>query len=331
VAEVQAKEGAQETAVSLLGLLLGFALSGWLNSSVSTQWQAFLFLTAVHVAANLWAVKVLVLPGLNETRCWALVQRFWGADEAPQTAGGRGALPSPSQLTEIVPVQYLRRLRWLFGPRAVPHVEWDCSWQRLAQLGEADSPSAARLFVCTVTPGPCAASGLSLVPAGEFRPATHAVAAHFFFLAVRKRPGDQFGRVAVAFSTGPVPARVKLAAAFLSYSACYRPDHVLSHGAIRRNGPKGTASSLMQSSSVNLDVLFGKFEEQLIQNGWDTSSITVGSDAGHRIRVVLAPPMENQFSSSATHSMPEPIGKEELRSLPTKAVRKRAASRSRGR
>lgn len=113
VAEVQAKEGAQETAVTLLGLLMGLACAGVLNSAPLLQWAAFAVLTLIHVIANYAAVRSLSLRTLNRSRSHALVLRFL------QQCGGDGkgvdsvSLPSPALLSRTDPVLPLSLLSTL--------------------------------------------------------------------------------------------------------------------------------------------------------------------------------------------------------------------------
>ncbi len=88
VAEVAAKEGTQETAVTFAGLALGFFLARALNASRAAQWAAFAALTLLHVAANWAAVRALALRTLSRSRAAAL--------RAAAAAAPRGApLPSP--------------------------------------------------------------------------------------------------------------------------------------------------------------------------------------------------------------------------------------------
>ena len=102
VAEVQAKEGAQETAVTLVGLLLGLACARALNTSVFAQWTAFSFLTAVHVAANYYAVRVLALRSLNRTRLAANILDDELASVPPRTPAAAAACDP------VLPTQYAR-------------------------------------------------------------------------------------------------------------------------------------------------------------------------------------------------------------------------------
>ncbi|KAL7682207.1 putative Root UVB sensitive family [Plasmopara halstedii] len=76
MADCAAKEGSQETAVKLFGLLFGMYFANAVNSSPFAVWFAFLLLTLVHVYANYNAVACLCIPTINRTRGLLLVQRF---------------------------------------------------------------------------------------------------------------------------------------------------------------------------------------------------------------------------------------------------------------
>jgi hypothetical protein len=75
-ADVNAKEGSQETAVCLIGLILGMIMSQFLSSSSSSpsssSYILFLFLTSLHVYCNYYAVKCLQLQSINRTRGYLL-------------------------------------------------------------------------------------------------------------------------------------------------------------------------------------------------------------------------------------------------------------------
>ena len=76
VADISAKEGIQETAVTLLGLVAGWQSVSLLNNNVGLTWLVFLLLTAVHLAANVMAVRCLVLRSLDTERCSLLIRHF---------------------------------------------------------------------------------------------------------------------------------------------------------------------------------------------------------------------------------------------------------------
>jgi hypothetical protein len=75
-ADVNAKEGSQETAVCLIGLILGMIMSQFLASSSSSpsssSYVLFIFLTSLHVYCNYYAVKCLQLQSINRTRGYLL-------------------------------------------------------------------------------------------------------------------------------------------------------------------------------------------------------------------------------------------------------------------
>jgi hypothetical protein len=76
MADLNAKEGTQETLVSLVGMLMGIALARYLHYleqrdvslTATVSWTIFTFLTLVHVWANCEGVKVLRLRTLNRER-----------------------------------------------------------------------------------------------------------------------------------------------------------------------------------------------------------------------------------------------------------------------
>ena len=108
VGEMAAKEGAQETAVTLLGLLLGLRLASVLNTSVAVQLIAFAVLTLIHIAANYAAVRVLQLRTLSRSRLLLLVDHY-RAWRARTQSSGPWHPPSPAELAlvdPVVPLQY---------------------------------------------------------------------------------------------------------------------------------------------------------------------------------------------------------------------------------
>lgn len=89
ISEIMAKNGAQETAVKLLGLGLSVSFSRLANRSARTVWLTFLGLTALHVFANYRALRCLKLRTLNAARLDILIPAFLhgaGADGAMDLA-----------------------------------------------------------------------------------------------------------------------------------------------------------------------------------------------------------------------------------------------------
>ena len=81
MADLNAKEGTQETLVSLIGMLLGIALARYLHDleqrdvslTATVSWTIFVILTIVHVWANYVGVKLLRLRTLNRERATVTV------------------------------------------------------------------------------------------------------------------------------------------------------------------------------------------------------------------------------------------------------------------
>ncbi|KAF4035252.1 Vitamin B6 photo-protection and homoeostasis [Phytophthora infestans] len=83
MADCAAKEGSQETAVKLFGLMFGMYFANAVNSSPHAVWMAFVVLTLVHVYANYNAVSCLCIPTVNCSRGLILVQRFLMSGNKP--------------------------------------------------------------------------------------------------------------------------------------------------------------------------------------------------------------------------------------------------------
>lgn len=88
MADCSAKEGSQETAVKLFGLLFGMYFANAVNSSKETIWVAFIALTIIHVFANYNAVSGLCIPTVNCPRGLILVQQFLSSQSASSSSGG---------------------------------------------------------------------------------------------------------------------------------------------------------------------------------------------------------------------------------------------------
>lgn len=76
IAEVNSKNGAQHTAVSLLGLLVSIPFASFASRSSRVMWTVYAVLTAVHVASNYFAMRTLRLRSINISRGRLLVAQF---------------------------------------------------------------------------------------------------------------------------------------------------------------------------------------------------------------------------------------------------------------
>lgn len=133
MADLNAKEGTQETLVSLLGMMLGVQLAKQLESlqkayqdepftlygqlpaawnisfELVVSWAIFLFLTWLHMWANYRGVKLLKLKSLNRERATAALNtlvtsmagNYWEIPEAPpQVDMEKIDIPSPEDIEE---------------------------------------------------------------------------------------------------------------------------------------------------------------------------------------------------------------------------------------
>ena len=81
-ADIAAKEGSQETAVTLVGMVVGLGLTRLAAVHVASAWGAFVLLTILHVYANIKAMRSLCISRLNAERLAIIVEaccRFGGS------------------------------------------------------------------------------------------------------------------------------------------------------------------------------------------------------------------------------------------------------------
>jgi hypothetical protein len=108
LADVSAKEGAQETAVNLIGLLLGSAVAPGLGDSPQMAWLAVLILTLLHVWANVSGVGALTFDTINPQRAALLTAAWW------QTADSAALTPACIARAERI---WRPLALWRRGPR----------------------------------------------------------------------------------------------------------------------------------------------------------------------------------------------------------------------
>ncbi|GLD98243.1 hypothetical protein PINS_up006940 [Pythium insidiosum] len=87
MADCAAKEGSQETAVKLAGLVVGMYFASAVNASPASVWVAFALLTVLHVYANYNAVAGLCIPTLNRQRADILIRRYLQQHDKDGDAG----------------------------------------------------------------------------------------------------------------------------------------------------------------------------------------------------------------------------------------------------
>jgi len=75
LADVTAKESTQETAVSLIGLILGMGVAKLLGDQVGATWITFILLMVLHLYSNYCLVRVLIFETLNPQRCYLITRQ----------------------------------------------------------------------------------------------------------------------------------------------------------------------------------------------------------------------------------------------------------------
>lgn len=75
LADVTAKESTQETAVSLIGLVLGILVAKLLGDHDGATWITFILLMILHLYSNYCLIRVLIFETLNPQRCYLLIRQ----------------------------------------------------------------------------------------------------------------------------------------------------------------------------------------------------------------------------------------------------------------
>ena len=127
LADVSAKENAQETGITLLGLLGGSLLAQKLGDSARTAWLAFGVLTALHVWANVLGVGCLTFSFLNPQRANLVCTRWWATWQHSSESARKGLARRAGETSgaaELSPALIARAERiwrplllWRRGPR----------------------------------------------------------------------------------------------------------------------------------------------------------------------------------------------------------------------
>ncbi|CAG9465044.1 unnamed protein product [Pedinophyceae sp. YPF-701] len=92
-ADVSAKEGSQETAVTLVGMVLGLLAVRVTDQRPLLAWGVFLSLTAAHVYCNMRAVRALVLRTPNTPRLRIVAAALAAGRPLPSPAAANAAEP----------------------------------------------------------------------------------------------------------------------------------------------------------------------------------------------------------------------------------------------
>ena len=79
-ADVIAKDSSQETAVNLLGLLLGIVITPIIGDSHLWVWLLFSIFTVLHLYTNYKAVKAISFRSINYQRLRILLENYFDSD-----------------------------------------------------------------------------------------------------------------------------------------------------------------------------------------------------------------------------------------------------------
>ncbi|GAB4822234.1 hypothetical protein N2152v2_009280 [Parachlorella kessleri] len=112
-ADIAAKEGSQETAATMVGMILGMGVIRLTAGSAMAAWTVFVLMTWLHIFANIRALRCLHMTSLNRPRLDLLLTHYW-AKVPPQD---RGQIWSPADLAgrETLLAPPLQRLAQRMG------------------------------------------------------------------------------------------------------------------------------------------------------------------------------------------------------------------------
>lgn len=246
VAEVTAKEGTQETAVTLTGNLFALFLLPYINANPLIQWTSFILLTVIHVMANAAAVRCLALRTLSRTRALLL---FEASSSTLATT-----LPSPLKMRSLEPlwpVQY----RW-WGLKEGGRLTMGCSMGALracAERGQQALPHRSWLEDCEVYHPSCE-STFSLAKILELGKGSE-IGEDFYILSGRGRGTE----VCVAFSSGISPKTMLL-------------------GWLR-------GVCVLQGNQMSSKAMLHLLDDWRCQ-GWDTVKTTALEEQGYRVSLL---------------------------------------------
>ena len=271
LADVSAKEGAQETAVTLLGLLAGGALASSLGDAPLTCWAAFLLLTLLHVWANWRGVGSLALDTINRQRAAILTRRWWRLSARGVTPECTSDLPSMHS-TDLEPLtpRSVATAEVLWGPLR--------EWRRGPRLG-AGLDDLVQLDAGTAA----GAHGAHDGGARELRELLRIYGGRGYVLRLRS------GRAQIALApraTGTTALRALLHAAKLG--AATQGGGAAGGGGGSDGGDGGGGLSAaevcaLEHSLAATDAEWPAFEAALSAAGWPLPAVRLEGEAGRRV------------------------------------------------
>lgn len=258
ISEVLAKNGAQHSIISLLGLLLSVRFATFANKTPVRLWCIYSLLTALHVLANIRAMRVLALRSLNLVRFDIVARRATAAE---------------------VVVEAVRGGTWDAAALRAAFEEW------LAARGDAFSPQSianAEPIISLLVPAQLrclsallrAATGRSTCVVNFFC-SPSLIGEQLLSQALQKEPAPSYviskdelgGRINVCLHAGvsvEVQARAYFAAALVASSDKVEPAR----------------------ACAVADELFPTFYSFLISQGWEEKKVLLHSKNSKTFKVV---------------------------------------------
>lgn len=191
-ADVASKESSQELMVSLVGMVAGLALAGYVEAGSSAPVIVFVLLTCVHVVANWMAVRGLQLRTLNTNRAEAVIEAF--LEEGERVLGP----------AEAAGVESLWPSSGWWGPRA-------CLGALLHPSAWYHTPALAMGCRLTALPDDAVTAAAAERPPARFVVAVeHGRARALVRVAISAAasPGDEFAAAFMVRVRTPLRARV---------------------------------------------------------------------------------------------------------------------------
>ncbi|CAK0746816.1 hypothetical protein CVIRNUC_001720 [Coccomyxa viridis] len=99
-ADISAKEGSQETATTLIGMVVGMAVLRMASGYNLLIWAIFLLLSVMHIYANVRAARSLQLTSLNPARLEIILAHYLST----QVEGSAGQVCSPEEIAALEPL-----------------------------------------------------------------------------------------------------------------------------------------------------------------------------------------------------------------------------------
>jgi hypothetical protein len=109
MADVSAKDGSQETAIGLLGMLLAMAITPVVGDSQLLIWLCFWLFTSLHLYSNYKAVTSVIMDRMNRQRANILIDAF--------IASKQKTVPTPLDVAKREKVIYFNSKDVVLGAR----------------------------------------------------------------------------------------------------------------------------------------------------------------------------------------------------------------------